>query len=177
MAETGRSMLAIGRVTRPHGLHGDVRVAVETDFPERVQPGVTVGIGRDGRERDLVVHTLRWHKDSWLMSFEGLTTCDEVAALSGFSLFLPEQDRAALPSTYFYEHELIGCACVDVAGAALGRVTALIPGGTGHLIEVQTGEKAVLIPFVSPIIVRVEAEARRIVLDPPLGLIDEDDAL
>jgi len=42
--------LAVGRVRRPHGVHGEVTVETVTDFPERVAPGVEVGFGQSSPE-------------------------------------------------------------------------------------------------------------------------------
>ena len=104
----------------------------------------------------------------------GSSACESVEALRGSNLFLPEQPRADLPSNYYYEHELVGCRCVGPSGEELGRVEALIDGGGGSVLEVTSPRGSVLVPFKSPIVVRVEREARVILLDPPRGLFDDD---
>jgi 16S rRNA processing protein RimM len=123
----------------------------------------------------LGVHQVRWHKGAWLLSFVGLCSLEEVEALRGVWLFLPEQPREELPSRYYYEHELVGSRCTTAAGASLGEVTALSPGGGGMLLEVRTLDGAeVLVPFVSPIVVAVDRATRTITLDPPTGLFSGD---
>jgi len=169
------SWLAVGRVRRPHGIHGDVVVDVETDFPDRLVAGMEVGVGAASPERMLGVHQVRFHKGAWLLSFVEERTLEEIEALRGLFIFLPEQPREELPSNYYYEHELVGCRCVTAVGASLGEVTSLSPGGGGMLLEVQTPSGAkVLVPFVSPIVVAVDRIARTITLDPPKGLFSGD---
>ncbi len=165
------SWLAVGRIRRPHGVHGDVVADIETDFPERLTAGVEVGVGTAAPERFIGLHQVRLHKGGWLLSFAGLRTIEDVAPLRGAWLFLPEQPREELPVNYYYEHELVGCACVNVDGASLGEVVALSPGGGRTLLHVRpaSGEE-VLVPFVSPIVVEVEPATRTITLDPPIGL-------
>lgn len=167
--------LAVGRIRRPHGVHGDVVADVETDFPERVAAGTRLAIGLVEPERFLDVHQVRWHKGAWLLSFVGLRSLEEVEPLRGHWLFLPERPRSELPEHYYYEHELIGCRCVAPGGTALGQVVALTPGGSGMLLEVHTADaREVLVPFVSPLVVGVDLASRTIVLDPPEGLFSGD---
>lgn len=166
--------LAVGRVRRPHGIHGEVVVEVTTDFPDRVAAGVEVGLGAELPERSVRVSRMRWHKGAWLLAFEGMTTRDEVEELRELWLFLPAQERSQLPPTYYYEHELIGATCVLVGGTPVGSVSRLVPGGSGTLLEVDTGAGEVLVPFTSPIVVRVDLAARTVVIDPPRGLLDGD---
>jgi 16S rRNA processing protein RimM len=166
--------LIVGSIRKPHGIHGEVAAAALSDFPERLAPGVVVGIGGDRPERLIELHTVRWHKGAWLLGLVGVRERNDVEALRGSNIFLPAQPRADLPANYYYEHELIGCRCAGPAGEDLGLVTALFAGGGGTVLEVAAPRGPALVPFRSPIVVRVDPEARVIHLDPPRGLFDDD---
>ncbi len=168
------SWLAVGRVRRPHGIHGEVTVEILTDFPERVADGVEIGLGHDAPEFRATVHHVRIHKGDWLLSLADVRTRDEVEGWRGLHVFLPEQERTQLPPTYYYEHELVGCRCVREGGSDLGTVTALQDGPGGSLLVVAAASGEVLVPFKSPIVARVDLAARTVVLDPPRGLFDGD---
>jgi 16S rRNA processing protein RimM len=170
----GADWLAVGRVRRPHGVHGEIAVEPLTDFPERLTAGVEVGLGGDHPERRVTVHGVRMHKGDFLLAVEGIRTRDEVEGWRGLHLFLPELPRSELPGGYYYEHELVGCRCVREGGGELGEVTGLQDGPAGHLLVVAAPHGEVLVPFISPIVVRVELVARTVVLDPPRGLFDGD---
>ncbi|MFH1177522.1 MAG: ribosome maturation factor RimM [Acidobacteriota bacterium] len=174
MAGPTAELMAVGRVRRPHGLHGEVRVEVETDFPERVTAGIEVGLGAAVVERSLVIEAVRTHKGAWLLSFAGVASRNEVEAWRGWWLFLPAQERSQLPANYYYEHELAGLRCISIAGAELGEVKELALGGAAPLLVVQCGGREVLVPFISPLVVRVDLAARTVVVDPPAGLFDGD---
>jgi 16S rRNA processing protein RimM len=166
--------LAVGRVRRPHGVHGEVAVETVTDFPERVVPGVEVGIGRESPEFHKVVHQVRSHKGDWLLSFVGIRDRNEIEGWRGLWLFLPAQERSRLPENYYYEHELVGFHCRLADGTALGEVTGLQTGPGGALLTVAAARGEVLVPFVLPNVVEVDLAAREVVLDPPRGLFDDD---
>jgi 16S rRNA processing protein RimM len=166
--------LAVGRVRRPHGIHGEITVEIVTDFPERLAAGTEIWLGENGPTLRATVHQVRLHKGDWLLSFEDLRTREDVEKWRGLWVFLPAQDRATLPERYYYEHELIGCRCVSTGGTGLGEVTALEDGPGGALLTVAAAAGEVLVPFRSPIVVRVDLEARTVELDPPRGLFDGD---
>ena len=61
--------LVVGKLRRPHGLHGDIIMTVWTDFPERLIPGMLLNIGDDHEQ--LKVRSLRQYRQDLLIAFEG----------------------------------------------------------------------------------------------------------
>jgi len=169
-----QAWLAVGRIRRPHGIHGEITVESMTDFPERLAPGVEIGIGEAAPELRARIHQVRMHKGDFLLALAEIRDRNEVEGWRGRYVFLPEQPRADLPPTYYYEHELIGSRCVTADGAAIGEVTGLTPGAGGSLLVLATPRGEALVPFRSPIVVRVDRDSRTVVLDPPRGLVDGD---
>ena len=166
--------LAVGRVRRPHGIHGEITVEIVSDFPERLAVGTEIGLGEEAPTLRVTVQHVRRHKGDWLLSLEDVHTREDVEGWRGLWVFLPAQERSSLPERYYYEHELIGCRCVATGGTGLGEVTALEDGPGGALLKVAATAGEVLVPFRSPIVVRVDLEARTVELDPPRGLFDGD---
>lgn len=166
--------LAVGRVRKPHGVHGELLVEILTDFPQRLAEGVSVGIGQSEPQQFLTVKSVRLHKGAWLLKFLECTRREQAEIFREQYVFLPEQQREALPANYYYEHELVGLRCVLVDGREAGIVQRLEAGPAGAWLVVLQGEQEVLVPFVSPIVVRVELEQGTVLLDPPEGLLFGD---
>ncbi len=167
--------LVVGRMGRAHGVRGDVFVDVRTDEPEArfvvgsllVTDPATVG--------PLTVARVRWHSGKLVMGFEGFDDRDAVAVLRGVLLVIDSSELAPLDDPdEFHDHELVGLAVRTVEGAALGAVTEVIHGPAGELLVVvpEGGGTEVLVPFVREIVPTVDVAARRIVVDPPAGLLD-----
>ncbi len=173
MPRPAAEWLAVGRVRKPHGVHGELLAEILTDFPERIAPGVELGIGQPP-DRFLTVARVRTHKGAWLLTLQGIDTREAADSLRDAWLTLPAQAREELPAGYFYEHELAGLTCVDAGGRPLGEVSGLADVGGGALLVVQSGRGEVLVPFRRALVVRVDLEAGRLVLDPPRGLFDDD---
>ena len=97
---------------------------------------------------------------------------DEAEAILGAELKVPEADLPALPHGTYYRHDLVGCEVTDTQGHAIGRVTS-VDGPLERSRLVIAGPRGeVMVPMVGGICVSVDPKAKRIVVDPPAGLLD-----
>jgi len=81
-------------------------------------------------------------------------------------------DVAPRPEGYVYHWEIEGATVVDAEGVPLGRVTELADAGGRPLLVVETARGPRDVPFSRPIVVSVDVGKKRIILDPPPGLLD-----
>jgi len=166
-------ILLVGRVERPHGLAGEVSASVLTDFPERFSPGAVLLCKRGGEERPLTLSAVRPHGKRLLLAFEGIDSVEEARGLSGGDLCVGAAEAFPAPEGYFYEHEVLGWICEDARGRSLGVAAGLEATPAGPLLSVETRPgKVALVPFVDGIVLEVDRRNRRIVLDPPEGLME-----
>jgi 16S rRNA processing protein RimM len=172
--------IAVGQIARPHGVRGEVTVAVRTDEPDvRFMPGATLATEPPERGPLTVVAT-RWHSGRLLIMFEGVRDRNAAEDLRGTLLVL---DSAEIPAPAepdeFYDHQLIGLAVVSAAGHPVGEVTDVLHHGQDLLVVRRGPGPAgeVLVPFVSAIVTDVDVPAGRLVIDPPPGLLDPAEAL
>lgn len=167
--------MIVGRVGKPHGVHGDVLVDIITDFPERLAEGVRFGLGGEqGPAEFLVAHRVRYHRGRWLLSVRDVRDRDTVEGWRGRFLHLPEQALEDLPEGYLYEHQLVGLECRSPAGEPLGRVTGFEPGGAQARLVVRRGDREWLVPYVPEIVRSVDVEEGVAVIDAPPGLLDDE---
>lgn len=157
---------------RPHGLAGEVSVEILTDFPERFRPGAEVLWTLGDRTRGLLISEARPHGRGWLLRFEGVAGVDEARGLSGGELSVSEDRAASAPPGFYYSHRLRGWLCEDARGRRLGTVAGLERTAAGSMLTLAVDGREVLVPFVEGIVVRVDEERERIVLDPPEGLLE-----
>jgi 16S rRNA processing protein RimM len=171
--ETVPEFLVVGRTERPHGRAGEVSVSIQTDFPERFAPGLSLLWRRGSESRVLVVASVRPHTGRLLVAFVGVDDADGARALSGGDLCVARADAFPAPEGFFYEHEIQGWSCEDAAGGRLGTAVGFERTPAGPLLRVETRPGTVaLVPFVHGLVVGVDRGARRIVLDPPAGLLE-----
>jgi 16S rRNA processing protein RimM len=166
-------MAAVGRIARAHGIRGQVIVTLETDFPEeRFQPGAELFIERAGAVQALTLTSVRFHRDRPVVGIAGVETMNDAEALAGRELRVPVDRLAALPGGTFYRHDLIGCRVETRAGEVVGTVENVEGTLNGSRLVVAATRGEVLIPLVAEICTTIDPAAKRIVVDPPEGLLD-----
>jgi 16S rRNA processing protein RimM len=169
--------VVVGRIGRPHGILGQVSVEVRTDEPERrLAPGTTVATDPESAG-PLTIADGRVHSGRLLLRFEGYDDRTAAERLRGILLVaeIDPDERPADPEE-FYDHQLVGLAVQTVAGAALGVVAEILhlPGQDVLAVRREDGRE-VLVPFVSELVPTVDVDGGRVVVDPPPGLVDDDE--
>lgn len=166
--------ISIGRIARAHGVLGEVQIEVHTDFPEeRFALGTSVWLGRDDGDppTPATIRSVRPHRDRLLVIFEGHSGREAAEHLRGLYVLAPADSAHELPDDEYYAHELIGLVVVTLDSGVVGEVTGLLETGASDVLRVR-GEREFLVPMSRAIVVEVDLDAGRIVIDPPAGLID-----
>ncbi len=173
--------LVVGRVGRPHGLHGEVTVEVRTDDPDqRFIAGSSLATVPAERG-PLTVAGSRWHSGRLLVRFAGCEDRNAAEDLRDTILAIDSDELEPLADPEdFYDHNLIGLRVVTAAGEPVGAVSDVLHHGQDLLVIEGTGSRSgseILVPFVAAIVPEVDVAARRLVIDPPPGLLDPDAAV
>ncbi len=152
-----RRLLEVGRVAKPHGLRGEVVVALSTNRPERVAKGAVLQTDQG----PLTITASRPHQNRHIVRFAGVDTREEAEALHGAILSAePLDDPDAL-----WVHELIGAVVVDQHGTAHGTVTSVELNPASDLLVLDDGGLVPLTFVVGQAEGRIEVEV-------PAGLLD-----
>jgi 16S rRNA processing protein RimM len=170
-------LLEVGRVARPHGLLGEVVVALVTNRTERLDQGTELVYrlasagatspatgplaGPDASEGVLKVRESRPFQGRFLVRFEGIGSREAADRIRDAVLFAPAlEDPEAL-----FVHDLVGSELVELDGTSRGRVVAVQANPASDLLVTEDGS---LVPlrFV------VERAGSRLVIDAPAGLFE-----
>jgi 16S rRNA processing protein RimM len=167
--------LVVARIGRAHGIKGEVTVEVRTDEPElRLAPGAVLATD-PASAGPLTIETGRVHSGRLLLRFEGVRDRTGAEALRNI-LLIADVDPDELPEEEdeYYDHQLMDLDVVTVDGEAVGRITEIshLPSQDLFVVEREDGSE-VYVPFVQEIVVEIDLEEQRAVIDPPPGLIDD----
>ena len=177
MAAGDGDYLVVATVRRPHGIKGELYVALETDRPGAVfRAGRSLLLGdSEGRPVGgaLTVERARPQKDGMLIKVaeHGGRTA-ELEALRGRSLLIPAVEAAPASAEEIHYRDLRGME-VYHGEEKVGTVKGVMETPGGELLVVQrprAGE--LLIPFVKEVVVAIDRTARRIAIEPPEGLLE-----
>jgi len=166
-------MATVGRIARAHGNKGQVIVNLDTDFPEqRFRPGAELFVQRDGRTERITITTVRFQQGRPVLAVNGVDTMNGAEALAGLELRVPRETLAPLPPGTYYHHDLVGCLVETIDGAVVGEVAAVEESAGGSRLVVNGARGEVLIPLVAEICRMIDVAAKRIVVAPPVGLLE-----
>jgi 16S rRNA processing protein RimM len=147
--------LVVGKLRKPHGLRGELRMEVITDFPERLQPGVTVYVGEDYNPTR--IHSRRWHGKLLLIAFEGYPDPETAGAFRNSLVSVRADDRPPLPEGEFYHHQLLGLEVISDEGEALGRLVQILETGANDVYIVRPlAGPDLLLPAIDEVILNVD---------------------
>ncbi len=166
--------LIIGRVAAPWGHRGEVRVKVETDFPERFADLRTVYVGAD--LKPYRVEGARLHKGDVVLKLAGVDDPDQAAALRGDLLYVPVSEAVPLGKDEYYHYQILGLDVYTTLGEHLGQVSEILETGGNDVYVVSGIGREVLIPALAHVVQEVDLEHHRLVVTLPPGLLGEEEA-
>jgi 16S rRNA processing protein RimM len=193
--------VTIGRIGRPHGIRGYVVVGVRTDEPEA---RFVVGARLDTDPPvvgPLTVAAVRWQSGQLIVRFKGIKDRTAAGELGGTWLSIDSATLAPLDDPdEFRDHDLVGLTVRTTAGTVVGEVTdvlhhgqdllAIKPGSASGAGSISAGSDSapsnsagpsnagaeILVPFVKAIVTDVDVAGGTLVIDPPPGLLNLDEA-
>lgn len=171
--------LLIGEVLRPHGVRGELRLRLLTDYPERINKLKTVYLGTDPTSSEAtpyVVQHLRMNQEYGLLKLKEIDDRNQADLLRQLYVMVPLENAVPLEEGEFYLYQLIGINVQTADGTPLGVISDVLETGANDVYVVtspQHGE--VLIPVTEETIVKTDIAAGLVIVNLLEGLIDNTD--
>jgi 16S rRNA processing protein RimM len=160
--------VAVGRIARAHGVHGEVSVTVLTEVAERFAPGAAVRL-EDGRT--LTIVAARPHRDRLLVRFEEIGDRSAAKTVQGELLVVPSSSSPPLPEGSWWDHDVQECEVTTEQGRSLGAVREVLHTAANDVWSVVDGSGSeTLIPVLNDVLVSVDTRSKRIVVRQVPGL-------
>jgi 16S rRNA processing protein RimM len=168
--------VAVGRITRAHGVKGEVAVLPLTQVQGRFEPGSRLLAGPE--HRPLTVSAVRPHRSRLLVTFEELPDRTAAETMAGAYLFVPAEDVPTPPEGEFWPHQLVGCSVVTDRGDRLGVIKEVVHGVANDIwVAVGDDGREVLIPALKDVVTSVDLKAGRVEVRAVPGLtVPEEEA-
>lgn len=165
----------VGKIVNTQGLKGEVRVISRTDFPdERYKKGASLLLIQDGKAPiELIVASHRKHKNFDILSFEGMHSINDVEKFRDGILKITADQLQDLPENEFYLHEIVGMSVQSEDGELLGKIKEVLSPGANDVWVIQRPkQKDLLIPYIEPVVKKVDLENQMVTIHLLEGLID-----
>jgi 16S rRNA processing protein RimM len=151
--------LAVGKLRRPHGVHGEIVMDVITDFPERLKPGRKMVVGT--QHLPVQIRSVRPHDQALLISFNGCDTPEQAGKFRNQILYTTAADQPPLEEGEYYHHELIGLSVYDEQGVLLGKLAEIMETGANdvYVVRPEFGQE-ILLPAIDEVILEINLEKK-----------------
>jgi 16S rRNA processing protein RimM len=167
-----KDLLLIGKVLRPHGVRGLLRIGSYAESVNSFQKAGTIVIrtGRGDIHEEAII-SITPHKNIFLMNLAGVNSLEEAEAYRGASLFIKKDVLNRVGDEFFW-HELIGLrVCLD-SGEPIGEIRNILKTGGHDVYVVKEGDREILIPAVHDVIARIDTERGVMIIVNTEGLLD-----
>ncbi len=146
---------------------------IQTDFPERLQVGTDVFVGE--AHLPVKISRRREHNEGLLLSFENITTPEQMGRYRNQTLYTSRKKSPKLPKGEYYLYELIGLIVEDDQGSILGKVTDVIETGANDVYEVTNADgREILLPAITDVILDIDMDEKKMRVHILPGLLDEE---
>lgn len=158
--------LMIGVIGAPHGVRGELRVRIISDFPERIPDLNYVYLGDETEPRRL--RDIRLGADNFaILRVGGISGRDEAAAQRGQPLYMDIRDAKPLEEGEYYWHQLIDMTVVTPEGETLGTLTSIMQTGANDVYTItQPDGKELLLPALKDVILDIDVPNKRMIAKP-----------
>ena len=170
-------LLVVGRIGRAHGVHGEATIEIRTDLPdERFVVGARLDTDPVSAG-PLTIESARDHNGILLLKFQEINDRTAIERVRD-TLLLAEVDMAeeALFDDEYHVQQLIGCDVVDASGNKFGVLTDVLNLPGQDLLAIASASGEVLLPFIAEFVPEVDIANKRIIVNPPAGLLELNDS-
>jgi 16S rRNA processing protein RimM len=170
------SYVVIGQVRRPHGIRGEVRVEILTDYPERVVQRDYLYLAHPQSPDDVERYPLeavRPHKGILLIKLGRIDDRDAAEELRGMLVQVPLAEAVPLEEDEYYHFQLIGTDVETETGEWLGRVADVLETGAHDVYVVRGPRGEILLPAVEDVILELDIEEKKMTVHLLPGMLEE----
>lgn len=155
----------IGEIVKTHGLKGRMKVKSYAEAEEDLSSVREVKIVRgDNEPVNHAVRKIASHPGFFYLELETVNTVETAETLIGSRVLISADTQAELSADEFYWRDLIGLRVLTEEGGFLGHIEYIIPTGSNDVYVCSGGEREVLLPAISDVILKVDLEKKEMVV-------------
>lgn len=162
----------LGKITKTHGVKGELIIWLDVDFPEDYEEMESIFLEVKGELVPYFIEDLQIRGSKSIIKFEEIDSFDDAKKLVDCDVYLPEDNLPELNDDQFFYHEIIGFDVVDASHGKLGKIIGVFENNSQDLIGMEYQGVEVLIPISDEIVKTIDREKKELHTAMPEGLLD-----
>lgn len=157
--------LSVGVITSVSGVKGHVKIR---SFTENLDDICHFSYVFDESEKQYKTKLVSRRKDFIIAAIDGINSRNDAEKLRNTMLYIKRSELPDIKANQYYHADLIGSEARFEDGALVGSVKNILNFGAGDIIEIfdRTSEKTMYYPFAKKFVVKIDTNAKAIVLKP-----------
>lgn len=165
-------LVPLGEIVATHGLDGWLKLNPFNPKTAAFDSISGITLEHKGGRSAHELESSKFHGRQILVKLKGVDHIDDARRWVPSTLLVDAEALGALAPGEYYHHEVVGLEVYDLGGERIGVISRVCSTPAGELYVVQGAAKEHLIPAVKDIIEKVDFAARRVVINPPAGLLE-----
>jgi 16S rRNA processing protein RimM len=161
--------IPVGRVTRTHGLKGELKFFPADQDDIVVQKDQQIRLG----ETTFKIKSVRGVKSPFIVKFEGVDSIEAAQSLSGQEVLVAKEDFESLPEGEYYRFEIEGLKAFDDTGKYYGVIEEIIATGSNDVYVVRGDGKEWLVPMIDSVVQNIDLEEGKLIFHCVEGLFED----
>ena len=161
--------IPVGRVTRTHGLKGELKFFPTDQEDFAVQNGQKILLG----EATFKIKSVRGAKKPFIIKFEGVDSIEAAQSLAGQEVQVAREDFESLPKGEYYRFEIEGLKVFDDTGKYYGVIEDIIETGSNDVYVVRENDKEWLVPMIDSVVQSIDLEQGKLIFHCVEGLFED----
>jgi 16S rRNA processing protein RimM len=168
------TLIALGLIQKPRGLHGELLVKLHQAASPNLQSGLAVVVKSAKQTIQTKIQYAKMANSRCWIKFEGIDDRTQAESIAGGEL-LCRRDLLAEPAEgEHFVFDLIGLTAVDIDQKQIGIVRDVINMPANDVLEIETPGGAMLVPFIKEFIKEIILEKRIIIIDKFRDLLPDE---
>jgi 16S rRNA processing protein RimM len=161
--------IPVGRVTRTHGLKGELKFFPADQEDLAVQNDQKILLG----EATFKIKSVRGAKSPFIIKFEGVDSIEAAQILTGQEVLIAREDFQSLPEGEYYRFEIKGLKVFDDTGKYYGVIEDIIETGSNDVYVVRENDKEWLVPMIDSVVQSIDLEQGKLIFHCVEGLFED----
>ena len=161
--------IPVGRVTRTHGLKGELKFYPFEQNDITVQSGQRICLGK----MQLKIESVRGIKSPFILKLDGINGIEDTKSLVGQEVRVARKDFEPLPEGEFYRFEIEGLKVFDDTEKFYGVVEEIVETGSNDVYVVRGEGKEWLIPMIDSVVQTIDLEQGKLIFHCVEGLFED----
>jgi len=161
--------IPVGRVTRTHGLKGELKFFPADQDDLVVQNDQQIRLGGT----TFKIKSVRGVKSPFIVKFEGVDSIEAAQSLSGQEVLVAKEDFESLPEGEYYRFEIEGLKAFDDTGKYYGVIEEIIATGSNDVYVVRGDGKEWLVPMIDSVVQNIDLEEGKLIFHCVEGLFED----